>query len=214
MSSSLLSKLFHFVLLMTKKYDIDESHGLSHSMNVLHFAHNIYNDEVQKLPCINSYEKIIYVSSILHDMCDKKYVNQDTGMNDISIFLGETNKIMPQEIAVIKNIVETMSYSTVKKQGFPQLYEYQPAYHIVREADLLAAYDFDRCMIYNMSKQNGDIQTAFENAKNLFENRVFKHKEDGLLLTDYALQQDFLLKQTAKARIGAWRNIVNNRHMN
>jgi len=68
-------------------------------------------------------------------------------------------------------------------------------------------------MIYNMSKQNGDIQTAFENAKNLFENRVFKHKEDGLLLTDYALRQDFLLKQTAKARIGAWRNIVNNRHM-
>jgi len=61
-SSSLLSKLFHFVLLTTKKFGIDESHGLSHSMNVLHFAHYIFNDEVEKLPYIKYHEKIIYVS--------------------------------------------------------------------------------------------------------------------------------------------------------
>jgi GTP-binding protein HflX len=30
-----------------------------------------------------------------------------------------------------------MSYSTVQKRGFPKLGEYQRAYHVVREADLL-----------------------------------------------------------------------------
>lgn len=212
-SLSLLSRLFHFVLLTTKKFGIDESHGLSHSMNVLHFAHDIYTDEVQKLPYIKYHEKIIYVSAILHDMCDKKYMNQDSGIAEISNFLGETNKITPIEMNAINNIISTMSYSTVKKYGFPDLYEYQPAYHIVREADLLSAYDFDRCMIYNMNMQNGNVDLAFDNASKLFENRVFKHKEDGLLLTDYALQQDFSLKQIANSRICAWRSILNNRHM-
>jgi hypothetical protein len=212
-SPSLLSKLFHFVLLTTKKFGIDESHGLSHSMNVLHFAHDIFNDEVEKLPYIKYHEKIIYVSSILHDMCDKKYMNQDSGIAEISNFLGETNKITPTEITAINNIISTMSYSTVKKYGFPDLCEYQPAYHIVREADLLSAYDFDRCMIYNMNMQNGNVDAAFDNASKLFENRVFKHREDGLLLTDYALQQDYSLKQIANSRISAWRSILNNRHM-
>jgi HD superfamily phosphodiesterase len=210
-SLTLLSKLFQFVLLTTKKYSIDESHGLSHSMNVLHFANNIYNDEVEKLPDIKYQEKVIYVSAILHDMCDKKYMNQESGIYEISNFLGETNKITASEIKAINNIIGTMSYSTVKKNGFPDLYEYQPAYHIVREADLLSAYDFDRCMIYNMNMQNGNINAAFDNASKLFETRVFKHKEDGLLLTDYALQQDFSLKQIAKTRINAWRNLLNNR---
>lgn len=210
-SLSLLSKLFHFVLLTTKNFGIDESHGLSHSMNVLHFAHNIFNDEVQKMPHIKKQEKIVYVSAILHDMCDKKYMNQDSGIDEISNFLGETNKISPSEMTAISDIIRTMSYSTVKKNGFPHLYEYQPAYHIVREADLLSAYDFDRCMIYNMNMQNGDINTAFDNALKLFEERVFKHKQDGLLITDYALRQDFSLKQIAKTRINVWKAILNNR---
>ena len=48
-------------------------------------------------------------------------------------------------------------------------------YHIVREADLLSAYDFDRCMIYQINKNNGNIETSFNDAEMLFNNRVFKH---------------------------------------
>jgi hypothetical protein len=62
-----------------------------------------------------------------------------------------------------------------------------------------------------MNMQNGNINAAFDNASKLFETRVFKHKEDGLLLTDYALQQDFSLKQVANTRINVWRNILNTR---
>ena len=213
MSSSLLSKLFHFVLLITKKYNIDESHGLSHSMNILHFAQKIYDNELEKTPFIKEQEKIIYVSSILHDMCDKKYVAEEIGINEIVEFLHTTDAMTPVEIAVIKKIINTMSYSTVKKYGFPQLDEYQPAYHIVREADLLTAYDFDRCMIYDMNKKNSNIEQAFEHANNLFENRVFKHDSDGLLLTDYAKTQHYILQSGAQQRIKAWRTVLNNKKM-
>ena len=208
MSTSLLSKLFHFVLLMTKKYDIDESHGMTHSMNVLHFAHNIYNDEVQKLPFIQSHEKIIYVSAILHDMCDKKYINQDSGIKEISTFLEDTHKVLPEEITVVKNIITTMSYSTVKKQGFPGLHDFQTAYHIVREADLLSAYDFDRCMIYHMKVNHGNFKDSFYKAEELFEHRVFRHAEDNLFRTNYALTHYPPLHNQAMDRIKTWKKIL------
>ena len=45
-----------------------------------------------------------------------------------------------------------MSYSKVNKNGFPELGNYQLCYNIVREADLLASYNIDRCIIYQMIK--------------------------------------------------------------
>ena len=211
--TSLLTKLFQFVIITSKKYNIDESHGLSHSMNVLNFAHNIYNSQLPKSPEIRSQDKIIYVSAILHDMCDKKYLDEETGINEITGFLKETDKLSNKEIAVTKKIIQTMSYSTIKKYGFPELKNYQTAYHIVREADLLTAYDFDRCLIYDMYKKDGDIQKAFEHATNLFETRVFTHEDDGLLITDYSKTQHNILKFTAQQRINSWRSLLNNKKL-
>ena len=203
---SLFTKLFQYVLLTSNKYKIDESHSLSHSMNVLTNAYNIFEFESIKTPIIKKYEKIICVSAILHDMCDKKYMNEDDGITDISNFLED--KITLEEIDITKKIITTMSYSTVKKNGFPDLGIYQPAYHIVREADLLAAYDFDRCMIYKMYKSNLNFEEAFEDAENLFNIRVFKHNEDKLFFTDYSKLQSIKLEYNAKKRINIWRNIL------
>jgi hypothetical protein len=177
-------------------------------MNVLNFAHNIYNNEKNKYPEIENHERIIYISAILHDMCDKKYVDETSGVKEIEDFLNE--KITQPEIDITKKIITTMSYSTVKKNGFPNLKEYQIAYHIVREADLLSAYDFDRCMIYNIKKQNGNIEDAFINANYLFENRVFKHDDDGLFITDYSKKESLILKNVALTRINNWKNILKN----
>ena len=101
-----------------------------------------------------------------------------------------------------------MSYSTVKKNGFPILGPYQHAYHIVREADLLSAYDFDRCMIYNMNKKQSDFEEAFVESYNLFQNRVLRHNEDGLLLTDYSIRKSHILENKALSRIDHWRKIL------
>ena len=203
---SLFTKLFQYVLLTSNKYKIDESHSLSHSMNVLTNAYNIFQYESIKTPILKNYEKIICVSAILHDMCDKKYMDEDEGIEDISKFLED--KITIPEIDITKRIITTMSYSTVKKNGFPDLGIYQLAYHIVREADLLAAYDFDRCMIYKMYKSELSFEEAFENAEKLFNMRVFKHNEDKLFFTDYSKLESLKLEFDAKKRINIWKNIL------
>ena len=214
---SLITKLFHFVILTSKKYNIDESHGLSHSMNVLHFAHNIYEAEKVRYPILERHEKVIYVSAIIHDMCDKKYMDEDEGIYNINHFLQD--KMSNEEIDITKRIIRTMSYSKVKKNGFPILNEYQMAYNVVREADLLSAYDFDRCMLYNIHLQETDpkyegkdheikILDAFNDAHDLFYRRVLQHNQDGLFMTDYSKHHYLPLHINAIKRINAWKQIM------
>jgi len=205
---SLLNKLFHFVLLCCSKYNIDESHGLSHSMNVLRSVSEIYEEEAEKFPIIKQHEKIIYVSAILHDMCDKKYMEQDEGIREIELFL--CDKMTAVDINVVKFIISTMSYSHVKVNGFPNLGPYKRAYHIVREADLLTAYDFDRCMIYNIHKKKGNVEDAFEDASNLFQNRVLKHNEHGLFVTDYSKKKSLILESGALQQMSTWKKLLKN----
>jgi HD superfamily phosphodiesterase len=205
---SLLSKLFHYVLLTTSKYKIDESHGISHSMNVLHYANKLYESEVIDYPILKKHEKLIYVTAVLHDMCDKKYVNEKEGLIEIEEFLEDGDKLNDIEINASKHIMDTMSYSKVIKNGFPNLGCYQKAYNVVREADLLTAYDFDRCMIYQMNRNNCDMIDAYHNAKELFKNRVFKHNEDNLFLLDYSKIESIRLHNLALERMNAWKKII------
>ena len=213
----LLNRLFHFIMLATQKHNIDESHGVSHSMNVLFYANQIYQSEVFKFPHLETQERIIYVSAALHDMADKKYVAENQGIQEIVGFLNESqeeacNPITPVEIDVITTIIQTMSYSKVKKQGFPDLGEYQLAYHIVREADLLTAYDFDRCLIYNMKQKNGNILEAIDEAEDLFTKRMFLHNSHGLFLTDYSKQKSLELHSDAVYRIKFWQQMAGRRY--
>lgn len=201
-------EVFKFIIAMSTKHKIDSTHDISHSLQVLNYAFKIYEREKNTFPTIKEYEKIIYSAAALHDMCDNKYTNVEEGKNDIELFL-QRNGIKPVEKKTIIDIIDTMSYSKVKKDGFPYHGEYQRAYHVVREADLLAAYDFDRCMLYRMHRdQSGDIESAFYEAEELFNERVFRHKVDGLLTTNYANDQHDLLCVTAEARIESWRNII------
>lgn len=213
----------------SNKYQIDESHGLAHSMNVLHFANNIYEAEKKNHPILEGQAKVIFVSAIIHDMCDKKYVDESEGLYNINAFLDD--KMTREEIDMTKKIINTMSYSKVKKIGFPELHEYQMAYHIVREADLLSAYDFDRCMLYKIYNVNNvckiynennthnknsdehgqnemDILDAFNNANELFQNRVLKHNVDGLFITEYSRYNYLPLHIEAIKRIHSWKQIL------
>lgn len=201
-----LSKLFNIVLMTISKYKIDESHGIIHAMNVLHNCDHLIDSVIQKQPEIEEHRKIIYSAAILHDMCDKKYMNEDEGMKEIKSYIYDS--ISNTELDVMENIVSTMSYSKVKKKGFPELGQYQTAYHVVREGDLLAAYDFDRCMIYHMTQNNADVHSAFQDAYNLFQARIFKHQEDGLLLFPYSNEQHTILSGQAHIRVQHWRKML------
>jgi HD superfamily phosphodiesterase len=200
-----LNELFTFVLSMSAKYNIDTSHSESHSMDVMHFADAIYTSERDMFPQLNKQTNVIYTSAILHDMCDKKYMNQQEGAKEIEQFL--KNKLTPEEIYYSMQIMETMSYSTVKKNGYPDLGEYQMAYHIVREADLLSSYDFDRAIVYHMNRGNNLIN-SYRNSLEIFHDRVFNYNTDKLLISDYSQKMSGHLTLTALKRIGSWSRIV------
>ena len=210
----MLSKLYNFVLYTTTKYNIDESHGLSHAMDILGYASNIFDEEVVKHPQIKHQEKIIYVSSILHDMCDKKYMDQHEGIENINTFIGSLKDdtsipiITVGEEKVINDIISTMSYSYVKANGFPDLGEYQTAYNIVREADLLCAYDFNRCMIYQMYNKKYSLDDAYSDGVKLFNTRVLKHNDDGLLLTEFAKNNYKPLETKSRHQISQWKKLL------
>jgi len=200
-----LNKLFGFVLTFSNKYRIDTSHSELHSMAVLHFADENLRSQVGENPLLLKQQNIIYSSAILHDMCDKKYVDFSTGIREIEKVLN--TELKPKEIKWTKRIIETMSYSTVKKNGFPDFGKYQDAYHIVREADLLTSFDFDRTIIYHMNRNN-TLTQSYKNALELFDSRVFNYHKDQLLLSDYSKEKSVELTNSALKRMIAWNNII------
>ena len=179
------NQAFRCVMEFTRRYNIDESHAVKHSMEVKRFAEQIYESEVAKNPQLESQKNIIIGSAILHDMCDHKYVSDEAAV------IGEIREYMRDwftdaEFDVVRSIISTMSYSKVMKVGFPNLHEYQTAYHIVREADLLASYDIDRCIIFGMMVEKLSYTTASERAKVLFANRVMRYRDHGLFITEWS----------------------------
>jgi hypothetical protein len=207
---TLFMKLFQIINIMSSRYGIDESHGIIHSMNVLHYANNIYQHESIKYPELKKQENIIYIASVLHDMCDKKYVNESYAIQEIDRCLKDLDNtdITQNDIDVSKKIMQTMSYSTVKKFGYPDLKEYQRAYHIVREADLLSAYDFDRSMIYHIRKNNSSLPEAYDNACAIFKTRILRHNIDGLFTTEYAQRKSVILHHQSVKRMLTWRRFL------
>ena len=204
----LFSHLYDFVITNSKTFNIDESHSISHSMNVCDFAHNIYTSELPGNPLLKQHEKIIYVAAILHDMCDKKYMNELEGLARIKGYLLQHNLLNDTEIDIAIQIISTMSYSKVKACGFPDLKEYQLAYHIVREADLLAAYDFNRCVIFQMISKNMTYTESIVNAIALFDVRVLKHSDDNLFVTTYSKSLSTSLHRYAVSSIWNIRKLI------
>ena len=97
----LLNDLFAFILIVSAKYGIDESHDVSHSMNVLHYAHNIYESQVCICPLLKTYQRVIYIAALLHDMCDKKYMDETEGIQK-SMPVPKTKLIKVNPIPVTK----------------------------------------------------------------------------------------------------------------
>jgi len=202
-----IKKAFNFIILTTKKLNIDDSHGLSHSMEVLNFANNIYKSELNNNTSLEKYKKVIYASALLHDMCDKKYVNEKEGLKLIKNYF--VDDFENNQLNDINTIISTMSYSTIKKNGFPKnLNQLELPYHIVREADLLASYDFDRCLIYKMHSANMSIYDAYYDGINLFNSRVFLYNVNNLFRTSYSKKLSIKLHYKAIDRIKEWKNIL------
>ena len=197
--TGVINAAFQYVIQTSKQFNIDESHSLRHSMDVFQFANNIYDSEMYVNPFLKEQKDVIMCSAILHDMCDKKYMNETLGILNMGIYMKDY--ISMDDINVINNIVSSMSYSTVKKYGYPDLQNYNLAYHIVREADLLAGYDFERCVIYQMMHEEDTYVKSLEKANEIFEKRILKYISDDLFITDYSKYMSQILHEKALVKM-------------
>jgi len=204
-TTNLINCAFNYVMRTSKIYNIDESHALKHSMEVYSYANKILESEVDKNEFLNSQREIICVSAILHDMCDKKYMIEKNGICMIKNYMSD---YMPaKKIDTVCDIISTISYSKVKNVGYPNLGEHQLAYHIVREADLLSAYDIDRCIIYGMYMEKLSYDKALQKAVSLFDTRVLKYRSDKLFVTAYSKKESLKQHKKAKKEIENLKNI-------
>jgi len=198
-SKILLNRAFEYVILASKKYNIDESHSIKHSLEVLNYANLIYESEIITNKHIIDHHDIICTASILHDMCDKKYMDENLGISEIKSYMKD--HINSDKLETVCNIIQTMSYSKVMTNGYPDLGEYQLSYHIVREADLLAAYDIDRCIIYGLMVEKLSYIDSLIRSKELFNYRILKYIENDLYQTEYAKELAINLHNQSLLRI-------------
>jgi HD superfamily phosphodiesterase len=204
--ASIITHAFAYVVKTSKNFNIDESHALKHSMEVYNYANKIYQHELITRPILEKQKEIIYVSAILHDMCDKKYMSEREGLMLIKKHMLDYMPI--SNLDVMTNIISTMSYSKVKANGYPNLGEYQLAYHIVREADLLTAYDVDRTVIYGVYQEGLPYDKSLQRSSNLFESRILKYIDDNLFVTDYSKKEAIKLHIKAEIDLDNLKKII------
>ena len=206
-----LNKIFKFITTTCNLYNIDESHGVRHSMDILRISKNIVEEELNMCPYLHNKEHIVYTSALLHDMCDHKYFKNNEGTENVFKFLTENN-YEKNDIDDIMRIIDTISYSKVKKYGYQfkknESLEFKKMYHIVREADLLCAYEVERCLLYDLHTRNNPFTTSFKRADDLFQIRMLKHFDDNLFTTKYALREGRKMHKDAQERLDEFKKII------
>lgn len=167
------NKVEFFIQQTCMKFNIDEGHGLEHSRKILSYC----NELVKHYELNDRQLLIIELSSLLHDMCDKKYMNESEGIIHIEDFLKKELGLENLIIGDIETIILKMSYSKVMKFGFPDftyMKYLEIPYHIVRNADLLCAFELERCIEYQ-KRSGGNRKECLEKMFHIYETRISKH---------------------------------------
>ena len=181
-----------FVIKMCEKFNIDESHGLKHSVRVSEIAHQL----MKSIPDITEEQRhMAMMSAALHDLCDHKYVDEEIGASLIKDWLCQ-NQLWKEDVAdSLISIITTMSYSKLKKEVdlsgnpvFPDHGKWQISYEVARHADLLESYVVARCVTYNKHiHPDWEEDAHWEKARELFEERVFTYVKNGWITLPGAL---------------------------
>jgi hypothetical protein len=190
-SDSSVDKLYKFIESNCKKYNIDESHGLKHSMGTVKWAEKLMDglDDISD----DEYDMIIY-SAALHDMCDSKYRDISEACDEIWTWLKSQHWSIQKCDALI-NIITSMSYTKLKNRkiegqpfAYPNHGKYQRAYHIVRHADLLEAYRVVRCYLYSKHRlPHNSEDEIWAETERIIKERVLHYVSDGWIFLERAL---------------------------
>jgi hypothetical protein len=182
----MLNQTVDFIKETCKLFNIDKSHGLDHAIKTLLWSQKIGKD----MPLNYNESRVIQLSCLLHDMCDKKYMDEQVGLERIKQFLTETLKLDSGTISRVIFIISTMSYSKVIKYGYPNFgndTSTELCYHIVRNSDLLDSYDPERCIGYHV-RCGGTREDGITRMFEIFEDRVLRLIDRGYINLEPAKQ--------------------------
>jgi len=202
-----INNIIKFVLAQSMKYNIDESHSLNHALTVLSNSKKIYDKEVQHYEYLKEQTCVIFTSALVHDICDTKYAPGKESLQEIESFLYE-NAYNKPDTDTILNIIDNMSYGKIKKNGFPNMGTNQKAFNIVREADLISAYDINRTVLYGIHKLDLDYTDSVQKSSELYFNRMDKHNSDNLFTTVYCKEFSEQLNESAKSEMKLIHNLI------
>ena len=188
--------IVNFVKKTAVEYNIDESHGVNHSYRVFNYARLILIDLLSKKTTLIEGQDnttsiaIILVAAFVHDMCDKKYIDESIGISRIRDHLAiiYENKMIDDIVSIITKISYSKRLERLNK-GLPMIDngDLQLATEIVCDADMLDAYLPERCLTYQNFHNPGNDEINRRYAKNLLKTRVLQYR-DKFLNTEKALE--------------------------
>jgi len=170
-----LEKIIRFINQTCITYNIDDSHDLRHSLEVLGWSEQLTKNNSRNISPKEA--QIIHLSCLLHDMCDKKYMDEKMGLERIKNFLMGELEVEDDILEAVVFIISTMSYSKVVKIGYPDFnnkcdnIDLEYCYHVVRNSDLLCSYDPERCINYQI-RCGGSRKDGIKKMLELFDNRI------------------------------------------
>jgi hypothetical protein len=170
-----LEKIIRFINQTCIIYNIDDSHDLRHSLEVLGWSEQLTKNSSRNITPKES--QIIHLSCLLHDMCDKKYMDENMGLERIKNFLMGELEVEDDILEAVVFIISTMSYSKVIKIGYPDFnnkydnIDLEYCYHVVRNSDLLCSYNPERCINYQI-RCGGSRKEGIKKMLELFDNRI------------------------------------------
>lgn len=171
---------YDFCAAICRAQGIDSSHDETHMIRVARMTEQL--NELCGNPVTLEEKDVMILAAFTHDLCDHKYTDVNAGLDVIDKWL-ERQPISEEQRRAVCRIISTMSYSKVKQYGYPtDLGKWELAYHHVRIADLLDAYDIDRCYTYQSHKHPDMSESEKWRAViDLFERRVLTQKDEYIL---------------------------------
>ena len=210
--SKCLNKSIEYIKQRSLEYKIDDSHNYKHSIAVFKEGRKLMDMKSKNFPSDN--RMIVYLGCLLHDMCDRKYIDEKKGLEDIEQFLTFDCKLDKKIISAVTTIIPKMSYSkTIKNNSFVLPsdlidFPYLDEYHLIRHADLLTAYDLLRPidLRYGVEpKLRMNMEDIVTEADNIIKNRVLTMIDGNIFIDRESKQLAQIYHEKALKQYNQWK---------
>ena len=184
---------------VVKKYGMDDSHGIPHFLRVVGYIDAVYDKiksptRIQIAGWNDEYlvRETIYTAGYVHDLIDDKYIKGKKAQREALVGLQNALRncgYTEEQVEAISFIINNMSWSKRHKRKMqvepkiPQIKEnqYTIATQLVSDADMLDAFDPERCREYTMHKYkttNRNDENVCNWVRTIMGERVLRYISD------------------------------------